>query len=166
MVQGHAPYTKDTSVFVNFHISWGLPNPIRRDRTLIEVNDHAGWIMLIDREEGDSLLLDEQEARDLVHSLSQHLAERGPTDTSPDRKLRIYINRKLSDIISPNKRAAHAVHAALSVFGVHPNTKVIVLDKGPTEIAKMRTVIHDAGHTELEPGTLTAGTNWPEDSDE
>jgi len=26
-------------------------------------------------------------------------------------------------------------------------------------------VIHDAGHTELEPGTLTAGTDWPNDSD-
>ena len=131
----------------------------------IEVRDNAEWIELLDREEGDSLLLDEQEARTLVHALSAHLARRGPTETSPDRKLRIYMNRKLSDIISPNKRAAHAVHAALIAFGVHPNTKVVVLDKGPTEIEKMSTVVHDAGHTELEPGTLTAGTDWPEDSE-
>lgn len=80
-------------------------------------------------------------------------------------KLRIYINRKITDVASPNKIAAHAVHAALTAFGVHPGVKVIVLDKGPTIIEKMRVVIHDAGHTELEPGTLTAGTNWPEDTE-
>lgn len=79
------------------------------------------------------------------------------------QKLRIYINRKLD--ISPNKRAAHAVHAALEAFGVHPGVKVIVLDAGPTKIEEMRVSIHDAGHTELEPGTLTAGTNWPNDSE-
>lgn len=80
-----------------------------------------------------------------------------------ESKLRIYINRKLD--ISENKRAAHAVHAALVAFGVHPGIKVVVLDKGPTVIEDMRVVIHDAGHTELAPGTLTAGTNWPEDSE-
>lgn len=80
-----------------------------------------------------------------------------------ETKLRIYINRKLN--ISDNKRAAHAVHAALTAFGVHPGVKVIVLDKGPTVMEDMRVVIHDAGHTELEPGTLTASTNWPEDSE-
>ena len=78
-------------------------------------------------------------------------------------KLRIYINRGLN--ITPNKRAAHAVHAALEAFGVHPGVKVIVLDAGPTKIEEMRVSIRDAGHTELEPGTLTAGTNWPEDSE-
>lgn len=79
-------------------------------------------------------------------------------------KLRIYINRKIASVASPNKIAAHAVHAALTAFGVHPGVKVVVLDKGPTVIEGMRTVIHDAGHTELEPGTLTAGTDWPKDS--
>lgn len=85
------------------------------------------------------------------------------TQHGKPEKLRIYFNRKLD--VTPNKRAAHAVHAALEAFGVHPGVKVVVLDKGPTVIAEMRTVIHDAGHTELEPGTLTAGTNWPEDSE-
>lgn len=80
-------------------------------------------------------------------------------------KLRIYLNRKLRDKATPNKLAAHAVHAALQAFGVHPGVKVIVLDAGPTKIEQMRVAIHDAGHTELEPGTLTAGTNWPEDSE-
>ena len=92
-------------------------------------------------------------------------AERAQVEHGKPEKLRIYINRKLEGIISPNKRAAHAVHAALEAFGVHPGVKVIVLDKGPTEIEKMSTHIRDAGHTELEPGTLTAGTNWPADSE-
>lgn len=87
--------------------------------------------------------------------------------TQPDHgkpeKLRIYINRNID--VTPNKRAAHAVHAALTAFGVHPGVKVIVLDAGPTKIEAMRVSIHDAGHTELEPGTLTAGTDWPEDSE-
>jgi PTH2 family peptidyl-tRNA hydrolase len=87
--------------------------------------------------------------------------------TQPDHgkpeKLRIYINRNID--VTPNKRAAHAVHAALTAFGVHPGVKVIVLDASPTKIDAMRVSIHDAGHTELEPGTLTAGTNWPEDSE-
>lgn len=91
-------------------------------------------------------------------------AARAPFPHGKPEKLRIYINRKIANVASPNKIAAHAVHAALTAFGVHPGVKVIVLDKGPTEIEKMRTVIRDAGHTELEPGTLTAGTNWPEDS--
>jgi PTH2 family peptidyl-tRNA hydrolase len=114
---------------------------------------------------GETLELTEQEALSLRRQLSGQLANLGPSKLGPDNKLRIYINRKLDGVITPNKRAAHAVHAALIAFGVHPNTKVIVLDKGPTEIVKMRTVVHDAGHTELEPGTLTAGTNWPGDSE-
>jgi PTH2 family peptidyl-tRNA hydrolase len=85
-----------------------------------------------------------------------------PVPHGKPEKLRIYINRKLD--ITPNKRAAHAVHAALEAFGVHPGVKVIVLDGGPTKMEAMRISIHDAGHTELEPGTLTASTQWPEDS--
>ena len=106
-----------------------------------------------------------REAVELRKELSAGLAAHGPTSVSADRKLRIYINRKLDGVISPNKRAAHAVHAALIAFGVHPDSKVVVLDKGPTVIESMRVVVHDAGHTELEPGTLTAGTNWPDDSE-
>ena len=80
-------------------------------------------------------------------------------------KLRIYLNRSLRDRATTNKLAAHAVHAALQAFGVHPGVKVIVLDAGPSRIEQMRVAIHDAGHTELGPGTLTAGTNWPDDSE-
>lgn len=103
-------------------------------------------------------------ARELLDRLTDKVFDGYSTQHGKKEKLRIYINRKLD--ISPNKRAAHAVHAALEAFGVHPGVKVIVLDKGPTEIEKMRVAIHDAGHTELEPGTLTAGTNWPGDSEE
>lgn len=85
-------------------------------------------------------------------------------DSAPPEKLRIYINRNLD--ITPNKRAAQAVHAALKALGVHPGVKVIVLDAGPTKIEEMRISIRDAGRTELAPNTLTAGTNWPEDSHE
>jgi PTH2 family peptidyl-tRNA hydrolase len=98
-------------------------------------------------------------AKKLVKSASE------PEHGKP-QKLRIYINRKVADVATPNKIAAHAVHAALTAFGVHPGVKVVVLDKGPTVIKDMRVVIHDAGHTELAPGTLTAGTNWPRDSEE
>jgi peptidyl-tRNA hydrolase, PTH2 family len=115
------------------------------------------------RVRGERLTLNEAEGIDLRAQISMQLASLGPSEIGPDHKLRIYMNRNAE--MTPNKRAAHAVHAALIAFGVHPHTKVVVLDKGPTVIEKMRTVVHDAGHTELEPGTLTAGTNWPEDSE-
>lgn len=114
-----------------------------------------------------------EEQMEIIHSIwmsesiDQALERAEPLflpEHGKNSKLRIYINRKLD--ITPNKRAAHAVHAALTAFGVHPGVKVIVLDKGPTQIAEMSHVIHDAGHTELEPGTLTAGTNWPNDSED
>ncbi|UVG35152.1 peptidyl tRNA hydrolase [Microbacterium phage Cece] len=117
-----------------------------------------------------SLLIDEvfeemtlEEKRQLRNRLSEELASEGPQDR-PQPKMRIYLNR--NNDWTPNKRAAHAVHAALIAVGAHPDCKVIVLDGGPTKIAEMTTVVHDAGHTELEPGTLTAGTNWPEDSED
>lgn len=103
------------------------------------------------------------EKRRLRNRLSLELATEGPQDR-PQAKMRIYMNR--NNDWTPNKRAAHAVHAALIAVGAHPDCKVVVLDKGPTKIKDMDTVVHDAGHTELDPGTLTAGTNWPEDSGE
>lgn len=103
-----------------------------------------------------------REAADEIERLRSQI---NPPHGKP-QKLRIYINRKIASVASPNKIAAHAVHAALTAFGVHPGVKVVVLDKGPTVIEQMRTVIHDAGHTELAPGTLTAGTDWPLDSGE
>lgn len=150
--------------FVNPSRSYATSEPNSTSKKTMNNEETSDQIRLHIR--GETILLSEQEAIDARNQLSLSLASRGPSDLGPERKLRIYINRKLDDVISPNKRAAHAVHAALIAFGVHPNTKVVVLDKGPTVIETMRTVVHDAGHTELEPGTLTAGTNWPGDSDE
>lgn len=132
---------------------------IRKDKELTGRSHVVYWM-------NDAVMvLSENELRDLRNQISIYLAAHEERDHTKMDKLRIYINRKVAKTASPNKIAAHAVHAALAAFGVHPGTKVIVLDKGPTEIEKMRTVIHDAGYTELEPGTMTAGTNWPEDSE-
>jgi PTH2 family peptidyl-tRNA hydrolase len=77
-----------------------------------------------------------------------------------EQKLRIYINTNVGKKMSRGKFAAHAVHAALLAAGVHPGTPVVVLGAKPRDILKMRTYVRDEGRTELEPGTLTAGTDW------
>ncbi|EPD84175.1 MULTISPECIES: hypothetical protein [Microbacterium] len=73
-------------------------------------------------------------------------------------KIRIYLNTSAK--MSRGKAAAHAVHAALTAFDIHPGHPVVVLGAKPQDIEQMRTVIRDAGRTELEPGTLTAGTDY------
>lgn len=73
-------------------------------------------------------------------------------------KLKIFMNTNIK--MSRGKYAAHAVHAALTAAGVHPDIPVVVLGGKPRDIEKMNTSIRDAGRTELEPGTLTAGTDW------
>lgn len=73
-------------------------------------------------------------------------------------KIVIYLNTNAK--MSRGKAAAHAVHAALTAAGVHPGIPVVVLGGKPRDIEQMHTHIRDAGRTELEPGTLTAGTNW------
>lgn len=81
------------------------------------------------------------------------------TDTPDDEsKVRIFLNTNAN--MTRGKAAAHAVHAALLAFGVHPDVPVVVLGGKPADIEMMRTVVRDAGRTELEPGTLTAGTDY------
>lgn len=84
----------------------------------------------------------------------------GPLDapTGAEERLVVYLNTNIT--MSRGKAAAHAVHAALTAFGVHHGGPVIVLGAKPRDIEKMRVAIHDEGHTELAPGTLTAGTDW------
>lgn len=64
--------------------------------------------------------------------------------------------------MSRGKAASQAVHAALRAYGVH-HGRVVVLDATPAQIREQcDVVIHDAGATEVEPGTLTAGVRRPE----
>ena len=76
-----------------------------------------------------------------------------------EKRLVIYMNDSLGKRWSRGKYAAHAVHAALEAAGVHHGGAVVVLGAKPRDIEKLAFVIHDAGRTELEPGTLTAGTD-------
>lgn len=63
--------------------------------------------------------------------------------------------------MSRGKYAAQAVHAALMAFGVHPGCPVVVLGAKLDEVQRLPVTVADAGRTELAPGTVTAGTDWP-----
>lgn len=76
-----------------------------------------------------------------------------------DERIVIHANSN----VSRGKFAAAAVHAALTAAGVHPGLPVIVLGAKPSDIEKHTTVIRDAGVTEVEPGTVTSGTDWTPD---
>lgn len=58
--------------------------------------------------------------------------------------------------MSRGKMAAQAIHAVLFAYGI-PHGRVVVLGANSTEIAAMPATVRDAGLTEVEPGTLTAG---------
>lgn len=75
-----------------------------------------------------------------------------------NKKLRILVNSNSN--MSRGKYAAAAVHAALTAAGVHPGLPVIVLGGQRDDVLRCATVIRDAGKTEVEPGTPTAGTDW------
>jgi PTH2 family peptidyl-tRNA hydrolase len=75
-----------------------------------------------------------------------------------DGRIRIWVNSNSG--MSRGKYAAAAVHAALTAAGVHPGVPVIVLGGHRDHIERMSTVIRDAGRTEVEPGTVTAGTDY------
>lgn len=69
-------------------------------------------------------------------------------------EVRILLNTNVK--MSRHKAAAQAVHAALQAFDI-PHGRVVVLGARPDEVAAMDVVIRDAGVTEVEPGTMTAG---------
>lgn len=58
--------------------------------------------------------------------------------------------------MTPGKIAAQAVHAALLYYKIEHGA-VIVLKAPKSKIEKCRIKVYDAGKTEVEPGTLTAG---------
>lgn len=71
--------------------------------------------------------------------------------------IKIFMNNNAD--MSKGKYAAQAVHCALNAAGVEHGSVVVL--GGPKKLVEsMHTTIHDAGLTELRPGTLTAGTDW------
>ena len=74
-----------------------------------------------------------------------------PTDAP---EVRILLNGDIT--MSRGKACAQAVHAALRAFDI-PHGRVVVLNGTAEEVAAMAVVIRDAGLTEVEPGTMTAG---------
>lgn len=69
-------------------------------------------------------------------------------------EVRILLNGDVT--MSRGKACAQAVHAALRAFDV-PHGRVVVLNGTAGEVAAMDVVVRDAGLTEVEPGTMTAG---------
>ncbi len=69
-------------------------------------------------------------------------------------EVRILLNRDVT--MTRGKACAQAVHAALVAFDV-PHGRVVVLVGTSAEVAAMDVVVHDAGLTEVRPGTMTAG---------
>lgn len=71
-------------------------------------------------------------------------------------EVRVLLNKNVT--MSRGKAAAQAVHAALQAFDI-PHGRVVVLHGKPDEVAAMDYVIRDAGRTEIESGTMTAGAS-------
>lgn len=59
--------------------------------------------------------------------------------------------------VSRGKYAAAAVHAALFHFGIDHGAVVVLGERGKGIEEQCDLVIHDAGRTEVKPGTPTAG---------
>lgn len=77
-------------------------------------------------------------------------------EISGTEEVRVLVNSNVK--MSRGKMAAQAVHAALFAYGI-PHGRVVVLGGSPAEIAEMSVQVRDAGRTEIEPGTLTAGAS-------
>ena len=141
------------------------PVQVSREDLAQLLNSHQLWGRLVaDPDDWEDYASDDVRAAhlktaDAILTLLGRETAQDDAPTQPE-KVRIYMNTNIK--VSRGKYAAHAVHAALTAFGVHPGTPVVVLGAKPRDIENMRISIHDAGKTELEPGTLTAGTNWPQ----
>lgn len=74
-------------------------------------------------------------------------------------RIRILVNDNVK--MTPGKLAAQAVHAALMLYGI-PHGAVVVLGGRTGQIEKMAVQVRDAGRTEINRGTLTAGAEFSE----
>lgn len=92
------------------------------------------------------------------------LARRRPAPPSGRPEVRILINTNVT--MSRHRDAAQAVHAPLAAFGIE-HGRVVVLGSRPDDLRAMDVVVRDAGRTEVEPGTMTAGATLlrPGDAD-
>lgn len=92
--------------------------------------------------------------------MTEQEVQQATAEPEDDRRMMIRIAN--GNRMSRGKYAAQAVHAALALVGAHPGCAVIVLGATKDQVLSMPVCIHDAGATELEPGTLTAGAEWEE----
>lgn len=76
---------------------------------------------------------------------------------SNEPKVKVYYNKNLG--MTPGKLAAQAVHAALTLFNVHPGYPVVVLAANKGRVESQESVIVDEGRTEIAPGSTTAGAS-------
>lgn len=70
-----------------------------------------------------------------------------------EKRLVIWVNSN----VSRGKAAAAAVHAALNHVGIDHGPVIVLGAKPPAIEAECTSVVHDAGRTEVTPGTTTAG---------
>lgn len=70
--------------------------------------------------------------------------------------VRILLNKNVR--MTPGKAAAQAVHAALQAYGIEHGS-VVVLQGSVRKLNELDVQIHDAGLTEVKPGTLTAAAS-------
>lgn len=75
-------------------------------------------------------------------------------------RIRILVNDNVK--MTPGKMAAQAVHAALMLYGI-PHGSVVVLGGRPGQIEKLTVQVRDAGRTEIDRGTLTAGASFDDE---
>lgn len=99
----------------------------------------------------------------VLRTLLKKAAVASPVKISLTRgpEVKIVLNSNVT--MTRGKACAQAVHAALMAFDV-PHGRVVVLGGRPDEIRGMPVQVRDAGRTEIEPGTLTAGCRLVTDS--
>jgi PTH2 family peptidyl-tRNA hydrolase len=66
--------------------------------------------------------------------------------------------------VSRGKFAAAAVHAALNWYGIDHGAVIVLGSKGQDIESECAVIVRDAGRTEVDPGTVTAGVKSHENA--